>query len=205
MNASDQPRPGVRAQRKAETARQVHLATLDLVEAQGLEHVTVAQIAARAGISERTFFRYFDSKESATLIGHDTLLDMLQEFPIPAGTPAQIYAALLRVSREQFDVAVRPHEFTRVSRIILEEPRLLRAIAQREMELLARLGTALTEQYGVDAVDGMLVAELLASGWRVAWISVAREVAAGRDFEPQQVFDRVSRRLAALASAQLPD
>ncbi|MEV6816516.1 TetR family transcriptional regulator [Micromonospora sp. NPDC051296] len=40
---------------------------LDLFEQQGFEHTTVSQIAARAQLSEMTFFRYFASKEKVVL------------------------------------------------------------------------------------------------------------------------------------------
>lgn len=40
---------------------------LDLFEEQGFEATTVAQIAAAAGVTPMTFFRYFPSKESVIL------------------------------------------------------------------------------------------------------------------------------------------
>ena len=40
---------------------------LDLFEAQGFDQTTVAQIAAAAGVSEMTFFRYFPAKELLVL------------------------------------------------------------------------------------------------------------------------------------------
>jgi len=39
-------------------------AALELYGERGFEQTTVAEIAKRAGLTERTFFRHFDSKSS---------------------------------------------------------------------------------------------------------------------------------------------
>ena len=44
---------GIREDRKAATLQAIHAAALELVESHCLDSVTVGQIAARAGVSER--------------------------------------------------------------------------------------------------------------------------------------------------------
>ncbi|MEV1117225.1 TetR family transcriptional regulator [Actinosynnema sp. NPDC049800] len=58
------PAGGLRAQRKARTRRAIQEHALRLFLAQGYEQTTVEEIAAAAGVSHMTFFRYFPTKEA---------------------------------------------------------------------------------------------------------------------------------------------
>jgi AcrR family transcriptional regulator len=58
------PAGGLRAQRKARTRRAIQEHALRLFLAQGYEQTTVEEIAAAAGVSHMTFFRYFPIKEA---------------------------------------------------------------------------------------------------------------------------------------------
>ncbi|WP_427384163.1 TetR/AcrR family transcriptional regulator [Janibacter sp. G56] len=62
--------PGLRERQKDQRRRALHLAALELALSEGLGSVTVDAIAARAGVSTRTFFNYYATKESA-LMGWD--------------------------------------------------------------------------------------------------------------------------------------
>jgi AcrR family transcriptional regulator len=54
----------VRELKKRETWRLVHSSALRLMTERGFEAVSVDEIAAAAGVSRRTFFNYFNGKES---------------------------------------------------------------------------------------------------------------------------------------------
>jgi AcrR family transcriptional regulator len=62
------PRPDGRERRKRATRRALRAAVLDLGLERGLADVRVEEITARAGVSTRTFFNYFDTKEDAALL-----------------------------------------------------------------------------------------------------------------------------------------
>lgn len=57
----------LRARKKAQTWQEIHVAAADAVLADGLQAVTVEKIAASAGISPRTFFNYFPTKDHAVM------------------------------------------------------------------------------------------------------------------------------------------
>ncbi|WP_325343610.1 TetR/AcrR family transcriptional regulator [Xylophilus sp.] len=55
--------PGLRERKKRETKRLIAQAGIRLFLAHGYEATTLDQVAAEAGISRRTFFSYFESKQ----------------------------------------------------------------------------------------------------------------------------------------------
>lgn len=77
-------------------------AALELYAAHGFESTTVAQIAERAGVTERTFFRHFADKREVLFAGSDVLrevlLTALHAEPAHAPPLDQVGAALRAVA-----------------------------------------------------------------------------------------------------------
>jgi AcrR family transcriptional regulator len=61
----------------AEARARLREAALDLYGEQGYEATTTAQIAARAGVTERTYFRHFADKREVLFDGEAELRDVL--------------------------------------------------------------------------------------------------------------------------------
>jgi AcrR family transcriptional regulator len=61
------PSVGVRERKRRETLRRITDAGVCLFIEKGFERATVEEIAAAAGISRRTFFHYFESKDDILL------------------------------------------------------------------------------------------------------------------------------------------
>jgi AcrR family transcriptional regulator len=62
-----EPEPDWRQRKKAATSDRIRASALRLFREQGYDATTVEQIAAAAGVSHMTFFRYFPTKEDVAL------------------------------------------------------------------------------------------------------------------------------------------
>lgn len=189
---------GIRDDHRARMRTEIQRAALDLVEANGLDATTVADIAARVGISERTVFRYFASKMDALVPGQQGLIDALVAVDSASPGPAGILDDLLAVCRTVFAHEVERHDFRRVARLMMREPDLVQAVVQQERELVASLSAVLTERGALRHLQSLLVAEVVTTAWRVAWQAFAREATEGRESDPLALFDEAVRELGGL-------
>lgn len=127
--------PALRERKKEQTRRALSSAAVRLVRARGLDEVTVADIAAAAGVSRRTFFNYFSSKEDAvvgTAKGQPgDLLHRVADQPEGEPPLALLHRAILE-HLEGFDRQA-------------DDWRARRALVQRYPTLAARHIAALTE------------------------------------------------------------
>lgn len=71
--------PSLRARKKEATRHAIATVALDLFERRGFAATTVDDVAAAAGVSARTFFRYFASKEEVVFADQAERLDALTE------------------------------------------------------------------------------------------------------------------------------
>jgi AcrR family transcriptional regulator len=61
--------PGLRERKKEQTRRALVDAAISLFGTKGYEETTIAELAAAANVSPRTFFSYFESKEEILFAG----------------------------------------------------------------------------------------------------------------------------------------
>jgi AcrR family transcriptional regulator len=69
----------LREQRRERNAREIQQAAMSLFAARGYAAVTVEDIAREAGISERTFFRYFASKDHLLVAEAGRRIEVIHE------------------------------------------------------------------------------------------------------------------------------
>jgi AcrR family transcriptional regulator len=96
--------PTLRERRKEETKRLLESAAFRLFDLHGFNRTTVDQIAAEAGVSRTTFFRYFPSKEavifSAESDAADSFWALLNERPRSENALQAFEEALVVLSRQ---------------------------------------------------------------------------------------------------------
>ncbi len=151
-------------------------AAMELYVERGFEQTTVAEIAQRAGVTARTFFRHFADKREVLFAGSDDLLAALTravaEAPAEA-SPMTVVAAVLDVAG---GLLGQDHERTRQRQSIIEaHPEL----QERELIKLARMSAGVAEglrERGVPAPEAALAAEAGLAVLRVAfggWVSAS--------------------------------
>jgi len=158
-----------------DAAGRFRAAAIELFAEIGYEQTTVAAIAARAGLTARTFFRYFTDKREVLFDGSGRLqqmmVDALAMAPVEHSAMDAVAAALQKAG-ELFDDARRP--FARVrSVVIAANPDLL----EREVAKMAALSGSLAlslRARGVREPDASLAAGAGIAVFRVSfaqWVS----------------------------------
>jgi AcrR family transcriptional regulator len=149
-------------------------AALALYGERGFESTTVAEIAARAGVTERTFFRHFADKrevlfgESAAL--QDLLVQTVAGAPDSA-TPMDAVAAALEAAGAMFEPR---HDLARQRQLVIMANVELR---ERELIKLASVAAAIADALrarGASEPTATLAAEAGIAVFRVAfeaWVS----------------------------------
>ena len=151
-------------------------AALTLYGERGFDNTTVAEIAEHAGLTKRTFFRYFADKREVLFSGADALEELLvtEVGAAPdSATPLGAVAAALDAAAFAFD---ERREFAaRRQRIIAANPEL----QERERIKLASLAGAMAQALrlrGVGDPAAILTAEAGIAVFRVAferWVDPA--------------------------------
>lgn len=102
----DQQRDGLRERKRRDTLQRIAQTGLELFVSKGYEQTTLDDIAAAAGISRRTFFHYFKSKDEILLAWQAGLVDSLRiavmEEPTAQAPLDALCAALLKMA-SQYD------------------------------------------------------------------------------------------------------
>ncbi len=120
-------------------------AALDLFAARGYDATTIDDIAAAVGMSQRSVFRYFATKEEMVLgkldLGEDTMLQILRARPV--GEP--VWTSL----RALFDVVGPPDRqeaLKPLQRVVFETPALLGVFLQKLQNMQDDVVEALRER-----------------------------------------------------------
>jgi AcrR family transcriptional regulator len=150
-------RTGLRELKKRRTRDALLRAALELFTTQGYEQTTVDEIAAAVGVSQRTFFRYFASKEEAALsvqlLAEAQFVEALRERP-PEESPFEALNGAVLASWDSIGEAIEaviPLELhMRTHRLIESTPALLAVRLRHSAELEEVVAQLIAAREGLD-------------------------------------------------------
>jgi AcrR family transcriptional regulator len=154
-------------------------AAMELYGERGFEQTTVAEIAERAGLTERTFFRYFADKREVLFGGAEEVRGLLVDAVAAApdsSTPLEAVGAGLTAFATLLDEQ-RGRQFARKRQRIIASNDELR---ERELIKLATWAAALADALrarGVDEAAANLAGEVGIAVFKTAferWVTTSR-------------------------------
>lgn len=157
----------------AEARRRLQQAALELYRERGFDQTTTAEIAARAGVNERTFFRHFPDKREVLFGGESDLRAALMRAVAEAPDGLQPLDLLLRAFRKVEHILEDNRSFA--------EPRLhviaaTPALRERDLAKASSLTDAVAEALRQRGVADRLAGLAARTGWAAfhqavqAWI-----------------------------------
>jgi AcrR family transcriptional regulator len=192
---------GLRERKKARTREAIVVAAIDLFERQGFDATTVEDIAAAADVSQRTFFRYFDSKLDVVMAQkqHDEF-DFEQAITLrPAGeSPLE---AFRNVVMEQLSLAMAADDdlAIRQFRMAMTSPTLRSFAREHFNEHRDEFASAFAARLGVPT-DSLAPQVMATTATGALWTVVDRWVDEGASSERlvellDEAFDLLARGL----------
>lgn len=143
---------GLRERKKRATRRALSDAALRLALERGPDHLTVEEISEAVGVSARTFFNYFSSKDEA-LLGDSPLLSgelPVRSLVLEAGSVLQ---GLHRVIVAAAGAESRPEELRLRHELMERHPVLIPRFFARVAAFQQTLASAVAERAGADPAD----------------------------------------------------
>lgn len=167
-----------RERKKQQTRDALHRAAVTMVAERGLTGVTTEAIAEQAGVSARTFFNYFPTKESAVLgMGPDEpdrVAQWLTEQPADVSPIAAVRTCFTRFALQ---LSADPDLWRLRRSVVRADPTMMQAMASVSAAVERRVGEALAERLGVDMEDDLRPGLLVSITWAAvrAGMSHSRE------------------------------
>jgi AcrR family transcriptional regulator len=152
-------------------------AALALYGERGYDQTTVAEIAERAGLTKRTFFRYFTDKREVLFRGSELMEQQMVAAITSAPAPAPAFGligAALDAAAVRFE-EVREFAWLR-HRIVSSSPELQERELIKRASLIAAMAEALRAR-GIDGAAADLAAHASAAVMHVAFVQWAEDPA----------------------------
>ena len=151
---------GLRETKKQRTREEIAAKAMELFVKRGFDHVTVAEVAGAAGVSEKTVFNYFPTKEDLFFDEVPQREAALVEAVRSRRPGEPVTRALERLHAGNAERLASPG-FATFARIIDES----RALQAKELEVMARftdvLARALRDELELHELDARIAANAL--------------------------------------------
>jgi AcrR family transcriptional regulator len=173
-------------------------AALSLYAERGFDATTVAEIAEQAGLTKRTFFRYFADKREVLFLGSDELRELLVHATAAApasATPIEAVAAGLNATGPMF---AERHDFARQRQaIIAANPEL----QERELVKLSSMAASIAAALRGRGVPDQAATLAAQTGMTVFHVAFARWVDQPDPHALQRLIGESLQELRALTAA----
>jgi AcrR family transcriptional regulator len=185
------PRSGEDARRRLQQA------ALELFEEHGYEATTTAQIAARAGVTERTFFRHFPDKREALFHGEEAFRDALSEGVLAAPANLNAMAALAWAFARVEPMLAENRGFSGPrAAVIAQSPALQERVLTKTAGLIDALAEALVQR-GLEPGVASLAAQVGMAAFSHAARTWFEDPAAGMETHLARAFEALQGLAAA--------
>src|SRR4051794_9337610 len=153
---------GLRETKKLRTREAIAAEAMRLFVTRGFDHVTVCEVADAAGLSEKTVFNYFPTKEDLFFDEEPARLASLVAAVRDRKEGESVFGSLRRLQLRDCGRLCSPM-FVNFARIIEESP----ALQAKELEVMGRFADTLTEalrsELRVTELDARVAANALVS------------------------------------------
>jgi AcrR family transcriptional regulator len=180
-----------------ESRARLERAAFELFLERGFDAVTTAQIAERAGVTERTYFRHFSDKREVLFDGEKRLAERLAAAldEIPASVPPlptlqRAFRAVVPMLEGNRDAALQ------LARIVAATPALWERAVAKEAHMVSMLASALQAR-GVGEEHAAIAAR---TGWGILAHAMGRW-RANPDVCLDEHVERAFRQLRELTAA----
>ena len=148
------PTPSLRDKHKNQTRSALRDAALRLFAKQGYDATTIEEIAERAGVSTRTFFRYFPNKEDVLYHGQqDWVQTVIETYPSQSASLGDLDA--MRVTLEELapELSKSRRSLTLYQRAVDSSPTLRGSELDHQYESTETLARAIATRRGLSDAD----------------------------------------------------
>jgi AcrR family transcriptional regulator len=170
---------GLREAKKQQTRQMIADKAMELFATRGFDRVPVADVAAAAGVSDKTVFNYFPTKEDLFYDEVPAREDALRTAVRGRAPGESILQALHRLQAAECPRLCSPG-FAIFARIIEQS----QALQAKELEVMSRFVLVLAEEIqaalGIDERDARVAAGLLVSVHRQLFRLARKQALAGK-------------------------